>query len=695
MLIEIPTQLTQIWKSLSLEVKQKYEGLLTFRWLLFQPRGLNSGFGQETSQNLSLNKMSGPVLMCQPLIHSLIKSFLDDGMAVDTLCLRLRQHCPQLFTAEDAVAANALELLQQAHHTMVNEGSLEPGKQSSIETEQKLAHAIALLLQVASSINLGVIAQTVKACGAHDGLLKICLESARARDPHKNAHHCSPIVQHVQEKLADGTSKLNYSHDNEVCQSALEARYDCYRVALNCLDDVINIVDNKPDLTEYPEKFKRKVELMWKFSLQSKDQLWHYALYDYLNDKSSQRSRLSRLNTPYIQNWFDFISENNAAKNALLYAEWLESSERYADAAKILYRLAMLDSAASIQPTNTSDIEKASNHNLAFKIELLSRALVNAKASSDPELVSEVNDRMEVAEVQQIIVKLLRKRAEASFENLSDYQQGIQIAESKLLPLNDLYRAFGEAQNMPDVQLLVLHCAGQGDSAIIEHLWRATIDGCLTDEKTSDPRYDLTDHRACIPAIREKILFLTHTFLTLRSTADTLSSAANASKYFPLRVIVRYLEQMTCQFGWYQEHHGWVAEMFATIAGYRIGKKCVLSNDSAMITIKELLDVYHSIYKEHDPFWLDQVNQPFYILASIEALIKKLIVSPLQKNHQIGYLSINVEEKSIMSYGLDLICSYLIELQSITNISFEEKTITENLKKLKSTIEFCGIQHQT
>merc|ERR1711881_519480 len=135
---------------------------------------------------------------------------------------------------------------------------------------------------------------------------------------------------------------------------------------------------------------------MWRFSLQSKDELWHYALYDYLNDNSQHRHRLGRLETPFVQNWFDYVATENPEKNALLYAKWLESAERYSDAAKILYRLATLGSATFIQPSDTADADKADPHNLEFRIQLLSRSLVNAKASSDAELVQEVNDRLDV-----------------------------------------------------------------------------------------------------------------------------------------------------------------------------------------------------------------------------------------------------------------------------------------------------------
>lgn len=46
---------------------------------------------------------------------------------------------------------------------------------------------------------------------------------------------------------------------------------------------------------------------------------------------------------------------------------------------------------------------------------------------------------------------------------------------------------------MPEVQLLVLHCAGQGDTDTIEHLWRQTIDSCLIDQN-GEPKYDFSDH---------------------------------------------------------------------------------------------------------------------------------------------------------------------------------------------------------
>ena len=201
------------------------------------------------------------------------------------------------------------------------------------------------------------------------------------------------------------------------------------------------------------------------------------------------------------------------------------------------------------------------------------------------------------------------------------HARGIQIVETKLLGLSDLYKVFGEGQQMPDVLLLVLHCAGQGNSESIDHLWRSTIDSCLTDEN-GDPRYDLADANACVPVIREKVLYLAKTFLTSRSTAHSLESAQNTSKYIPLKIIIRYLEQMTCQFGWYESCQSWVVDMMVSMTGYRVGGKCLFnstewSNGQAMITVKELLDVYHQIHTEKDPFWAEQAQQQFYILGSI------------------------------------------------------------------------------
>lgn len=94
-------------------------------------------------------------------------------------------------------------------------------------------------------------------------------------------------------------------------------------------------------------------------------------------------------------------------------------------------------------------------------------------------------------------------------------------------------------------------------------------------------------------------------------------------------------------------------------------------------------------YKERDPFWIDQVNQPFYMLASIESLIQTVIVQPIKKQ-QATSLKFSIDEKSIMSYSLDLICTYLVELQSVTNITTEDKNRIDNLNSLKSTIEYLG-----
>jgi len=45
-----------------------------------------------------------------------------------------------------------------------------------------------------------------------------------------------------------------------------------------------------------------------------------------------------------------------------------------------------------------------------------------------------------------------------------------------------------------------------------------------------------------------------------------------------------------------------------------------------------------------------------------------------------------------MSHSLDLLSNYLVELMSITSPNDLEKQTIQNMKKLKSTIEFCGVK---
>ena len=111
---------------------------------------------------------------------------------------------------------------------------------------------------------------------------------------------------HVSQKRGIQNSKnsAEKSIDPEVARQAFERRHECYRVAIDSLNHVFEIVGKENAV--YPEKFMRTVEQMWRFSIESKDELWHYALYDYLNDNNEQRSRLGRLDTNFIQNWFDY-----------------------------------------------------------------------------------------------------------------------------------------------------------------------------------------------------------------------------------------------------------------------------------------------------------------------------------------------------------------------------------------------------
>ena len=76
------------------------------------------------------------------------------------------------------------EHLQQAYQQLKTQENdpelknLDPNLNSDIE--QKLSYAINLLIKVASTINLSAIAGTVKACGEHLGLLKICFPGCGA-----------------------------------------------------------------------------------------------------------------------------------------------------------------------------------------------------------------------------------------------------------------------------------------------------------------------------------------------------------------------------------------------------------------------------------------------------------------------------------------------------------------------------------
>ena len=417
-----------------------------------------------------------------------------------------------------------------------------------------------MLIKVASTINLSAIAGTVKACGEHLGLLKICLKAAKERDPNNYGLQASVILEHIKSRKLSGTKKpenegksispekrSRISEDNssetvddETARTSLETRWACYQVAIECLDDLfttleeanqknnkkLNISSNMNTSIDSLEAgqsknfdpiLQRKVDDIWRFCLQSKDQLWHYALYDFLISSDIHRKRLTRLDTPFIQNWFDYAAHVAPETNAMLYAEWLEAVQRYSDAAKTLYKLAILDSSMD------------SEFDLVKRIQILCKALTDAKASSNSELVEQISDRLDVAELQQVIVRILKSKCEANPELLGEYAQGLQVAQQKLISLSDLYRAFGEAQNMPEIQLLVLHCAGQGNAEIIEHLWRTSIDQCLHDDQGW--KFDCGDAEACVSAIREKVLFLSRTFLTSRSSAQNIESLRKTSNY--------------------------------------------------------------------------------------------------------------------------------------------------------------------
>ena len=133
-LVDIPSQLMSVWKRSSIDLQNTMATSMTLQWLLTRPadgnqiQGLPSslkyasgnnptfgiqkqakmGSGSNSNVGISYARISGPVQTLEPLVNSLIKSYLDEGLPVENLCSKLHSQCPQLFTTDDYIAATAL-----------------------------------------------------------------------------------------------------------------------------------------------------------------------------------------------------------------------------------------------------------------------------------------------------------------------------------------------------------------------------------------------------------------------------------------------------------------------------------------------------------------------------------------------------------------------------------------------------------
>ena len=209
---------------------------------------------------------------------------------------------------------------------------------------------------------------------------------------------------------------------------------------------------------------------------------------------------------------------------------------------------------------------------------------------------------MEVARVQHQILEAVSSIPEA--------ETHISKLNSDLLDITSLYKDWAEPFQLWESKLAILQCAGHPDQPLVNTIWTQIIQN----------QENIDTHNK-IAALSNKIETLGRQY-------------ASSSKYFPLELIVKQLEMVSCREA---AESGWVSSAL----------------QNAGVALPRLLDVYNRLYSNKDSVWLT-LGDNLHVLKVLCSLLQSFASDPS--------LVSAVERRQFTVVCQDAVSTYLGEL---------------------------------
>lgn len=267
-------------------------------------------------------------------------------------------------------------------------------------------------------------------------------------------------------------------------------------------------------------------------------------------------------------------------------------------------------------------------YGLDERLEYLSRAKGCIEALSmqpSGEYLHELEEKMDVVRIQIQVYKRLKE-----LPDTPAISEALSQLNYALSDLDQLYKGYAQKFKLYDCQLSILKCGNMYDPILIEKLWKEIIDETLRNNSQESPDTQL--------------------YILSNRIENLGKNLMPSERFFPVYFIIAYLEFITHSYN----NLRWVPH-------------CLLNIGFKPIN---LLDPYHRFYKsrEHSVFWPEK---SIHVLRVIAELIEE---------------SLNKSDRSFATACLDVICDYLIDLQTMVVTDKDSKRLQEQFTILQSRI---------
>ncbi|KDN49286.1 hypothetical protein RSAG8_01988, partial [Rhizoctonia solani AG-8 WAC10335] len=403
----------------------------------------------ESSLQQSLSKLTFDGLMtttegaeiARGLINNVINQQISQQISVDAISETLQQRCGSFCSAADVLLYKALESVRKAKET-----------RDANEQRTCLKESFRLFPTCTSTLSLEKLQEVVseyRTLRYANGAVQLPLQCAKDWDADNHGRDYWPSER------SSGDER----------REAYKLRRECYKLVtetLSVFDVAYEQSQGKEDGGAGDAEAVRKNA--YQLALGSDDPMFHAELYDWLVSQG-RTDDLLEIRTPYIEDHLIQQAQRNDKWGELLWQFFVHSGQ-YLRAAYALQALA----------DSETDLD------LETRIEYLSLAVSNAKSHPSSEygqhetaveFLSDLEDKLEVAQVQLEIANLLSRKN--ATESDPEWRRRYEVLTARLLDLSTLYREFAEPEGLNAMKLLILKVADRRDPQLVTSIWEAIL----------------------------------------------------------------------------------------------------------------------------------------------------------------------------------------------------------------------------
>lgn len=400
----------------------------------------------------------------EELMKDLVRLIVDKGSLrnVERLTENLEVKCSSFFNRKDILEIKAFDLLQQAQKNF---------ETNNIEISEELADkSLRLYSKIADSIRVDLVCRPFQKMQYYTGCVDLALTAAKAKDPNNLA--------------LDWTRNGRPAHDIDGSK-AFQTRKRCYESALAVLEELdmppIQQVSSSllglsnrglhaasgasssttqqvrhASVLPKSERERMRTEVITRM-LKSDDELFYDALFTWMK-YHHREAELLEMNTSFLESYLQRENDYN------LLWQYYEKREKYDKAAKVLVKLAEMESSST---------------SIETRIHSLSKAVINARLAAVPgSLLKVLEDKLEVARAQGRVLSEMHQMMKDP--NVPDARKDALAPASaelnrKLIAPEQLYNDYAHRFKLYESCLIILHCTGYKDVTLIQKLWKKVI----------------------------------------------------------------------------------------------------------------------------------------------------------------------------------------------------------------------------